>query len=35
MTIGDIVGEGIDIHHLCANAKERHDKIISLLERVG
>ena len=34
MTIGDIVGEGIDIHHLCANAKERHDKIISLLERV-
>ena len=35
MTIGDIVGEGIDIHHLCVNAKERHDKIISLLERVG
>ena len=35
VTIGDIVGEGIDIHHLCANAKERHDKIISLLERVG
>ena len=35
MTIGDIVGEGIDIHHLCANAKERHDKIISMLERVG
>ena len=35
MTIGDIVGEGIDIHHLCANAKERHDKIISLLKRVG
>ena len=30
MTIGDIVGEGIDIHHLCANAK-----IIALLERVG
>ena len=35
MTIGDIVGEGIDIHHICSNAKERHDKIISLLERVG
>ena len=35
MTIGDIVGEGIDIHHLCDNAKDRHDKIISLLERVG
>ena len=35
MTIGDIVGEGIDIHNICSNAKERHDKIISLLERVG
>ena len=35
MTIGDFVGEGIDIHHVCSNAKERHDKIISLLERVG
>ena len=35
MTIGDIVGEGSDIHHLCDNAKDRHDKIISLLERVG
>ena len=35
MTIGDIVGEGIDIHNICCNAKERHDKIISLLERVG
>jgi len=35
MTIGDIVGEGIDIHKLCSNSKERHDKIISLLETVG
>ena len=35
MTIGDIVGEGIDIHHLAANDKDRHDRIISLLERVG
>ena len=35
MTIGDIVGEGIDIHNIFSNAKERHDKIISLLERVG
>ena len=35
MTIGDIVGEGIDIHNICSNAKERHDKLISLLERVG
>ena len=35
MTIGDIVGEPIDIHNLAANSKERHDKIISLLDRVG
>lgn len=35
MTVGDIVGEPIDIHHLAANAKERNDKILSLLERVG
>ena len=35
MTIGDIVGESIDIHKLAANKKERHDRIIALLERVG
>lgn len=35
MTIGDIVGEPIDIHNLAPDKTERHDKIISLLERVG
>ena len=35
MTIGDIVGEAIDIHHLAASKTERYDRIISLLERVG
>lgn len=35
MTIGDIVGEAIDIHKLAANKGERHDKIIAMLERVG
>ncbi len=35
MTIGDIVGEAIDIHKLTANKKERRDRIISLLETVG
>lgn len=35
MTIGDIVGEPIDIHQLCATRQERQDKIISLLQRVG
>ena len=35
MTIGDIVGEAIDIHKLAANKNDRRDRIISLLERVG
>ena len=35
MTIGDIVGEAIDIHKLAANKQERRERIISLLERVG
>lgn len=35
MTIGDIVGEPIDIHKLASSKQERHDKIINLLEQVG
>lgn len=35
MTIGDIVGESIDIHKLCSSKQERHDRIIALLETVG
>ncbi|MFZ7119356.1 MAG: ABC transporter ATP-binding protein [Eubacteriaceae bacterium] len=35
MTIGDIVGESIDIHGLAKNSKERKEIIISLLEKVG
>ena len=35
MTIGDIVGEAIDIHKLAASKQERRERIISLLERVG
>ena len=35
MTVGDIVGEPIDIHKLAANKKERSQKIIAMLERVG
>ena len=35
MTVGDIVGEPIDIHGLASNRKERNDRILSLLERVG
>lgn len=35
MTVGDIVGEPIDIHKLASSKNERKDKIISMLERVG
>jgi oligopeptide transport system ATP-binding protein len=35
MTVGDIVGEPIDIHHLASSTKERYDRIIDLLRRVG
>ncbi len=35
MTIGDIVGEAIDIHKLAASREERREKIIRMLERVG
>ncbi len=35
MTVGDIVGEPIDIHKLASNKKERNEKIIEMLRRVG
>ncbi|MCR5219363.1 ABC transporter ATP-binding protein [Treponema sp.] len=35
MTVGDIVGEALDIHHLYSDKKERREKIISLLSTVG
>jgi len=35
MTVGDIVGEAIDIHHLAKSSKERQDRIIELLSLVG
>ncbi len=35
MTVGDIVGEPIDIHNLTSSKQERYDKIIELLRRVG
>lgn len=35
MTVGDIVGEAIDIHHLAADKQERYNKIQELLECVG
>jgi len=35
MTVGDIVGEPIDIHKLAANANERRERIMELLNLVG
>ena len=35
MTVGDIVGEAIDIHKLAANKKDRADMIKELLAQVG
>ncbi len=35
MTIGDIVGEPIDIHNLANSKSDRRERIISLLEKVG
>lgn len=35
MTVSDIIGEPLDIHKLYTNKKERQDKILSLMNRVG
>ncbi|MBO8170620.1 MAG: ABC transporter ATP-binding protein [Bacillaceae bacterium] len=35
MTVEDIIAEGLDIHGLVANQKERRDRVVELLETVG
>ena len=35
MTIGEIIGEALDIHNICANKAERAERIKSLLSQVG
>jgi oligopeptide transport system ATP-binding protein len=35
MTVGEIIGEPIDIHHLAQNKAERREMIRGLLKRVG
>ncbi|MBZ9607031.1 ATP-binding cassette domain-containing protein [Clostridium estertheticum] len=35
MTVGDIIAEGIDIHKIAANGKDRTDRIQNLLQLVG
>lgn len=33
--VGDIVAEGLDIHHMCSGAGERRGRVEKLLEKVG
>lgn len=35
MTVGEIVGEALDIHHLCSGKGERKERINELLSEVG
>ena len=35
MTVGDIVGEPLDIHGVCSSKEERRDRILELLSLVG
>ena len=35
MTVEDIIGEPLDVHKLCKNGKERHERVMELMEVVG
>ncbi len=35
MTVEEIIGEPLDVHHLYSNKKERREKILNLMELVG
>lgn len=35
MTVADIIAEGIDIHHIAENSKDRRDRVYNLLDLVG
>ena len=35
MTVEDIIGEPLDVHHLCSNRKERRERILELMNFVG
>ena len=35
MTVSDIVGEPLDVHHLYSNKKEREEKILQFMDYVG
>ena len=35
MTVSDIIGEPLDIHHMYASRAERHERILDLMDKVG
>ena len=35
MTVSDIIGEPLDVHHMCASKEEREKRILELMDRVG
>ena len=35
MTVSDIIAEPLDVHKMCANAKEREQRVLELMNRVG
>ena len=35
MTVEDIIGEPLDVHHICKNRKERRERILELMSFVG
>ena len=35
MTVEDIIGEPLDVHRLCANRRERRERVLELMELVG
>ena len=35
MTVSDIIGEPLDIHHMYTSRAERHDRILDLMDKVG
>lgn len=35
MTVADIIGEPLDVHNMCADKKERTERILKLMDNVG
>ena len=35
MTVSDIIAEPLDVHKMCANPKEREERVLELMDRVG